>query len=134
MNRLTRMGISAAAAAATMAGAFGMASSASAATSRTVAASRPTAAAHCTVSRHNYAFPRHAETFKALTAGSVTIAPVNRGTIRVAGVQAAAGWHAYVDSARGSSVDVYFRSGPHMVKFEAEINDRGGLTIKLTSC
>jgi hypothetical protein len=134
MNRLIRMGISAAAVAATMAGVFGIAGSAGAATSGAAAMSRPAAAARCVVSRHSYAFPRRAETFKARTAGSVIIAPVNRGIIRVARVKSAAGWHAYVDSGRGSSVDVYFRSGRHMVKFEAEINDGGGLTITLTSC
>jgi hypothetical protein len=134
MNRLTKMGISAAAVAATMAGVFGIASSAGAGTSGAAAMSRPAAAARCVASRHNYAFPGRAETFKAWAAGSVTIAPVNRGIIRVAGVKAATGWHGYVDSGRGSSVDVYLRSGRHLVKFEAEINDGGGLTITLTRC
>jgi hypothetical protein len=69
-----------------------------------------------------------------MTAGSVTIAPLHHGTIRVVRATAAPGWHAYVDSSSGSSVDVYFRSGHHMVKFEAEINDAGGLTITLTKC
>ena len=137
MNRLTMMGISALTVAATTAGALGVASAAgtaSAATARTTAGSRPTAAARCVASHRNYAFPARPETFKAMTAGSVTIAPVNRGTIRVAHVQAARGWHAYVDSGSGSSVDVYFRSGRHMIKFEAEINDAGGLTVTLTKC
>jgi hypothetical protein len=137
MNRLTMMGISALTVAATAASAASVASAAgttSAATARTTAGSRPAAVARCVPSHRNYAFPARPETFNALTGGSVTIAPVNRGTIRVAHVHAATGWHAYVDSGSGSSVDVYFRSGGHMIKFEAEINDAGGLTVTLTKC
>ena len=134
MNRLTMMAISTLTVAATAAGGLGVASAASAATARTTAGSRPAAVARCVASHRNYPFPARAETFKALTAGSVAIAPVNSGTIQVARVNPAAGWHAYVDGGRGSSVDVYFRSGRHMVKFEAEINDAGGLTITLTKC
>jgi hypothetical protein len=134
MNRLTMMGISAMAVAATAAGGLSLASSASATTARPQTGSHPAAAARCVASHRNYAYPGHSESFKAQSAGSVTIAPVNSGTIRVARVHAARGWHAYVDSSRGSSVDVYFRSGKHMVKFEAEINDSGGLTITLTRC
>jgi hypothetical protein len=29
---------------------------------------------------------------------------------------------------------VYFRSGGHTLKFEAEINDWGGLTVTITHC
>jgi hypothetical protein len=134
MNRLTMMAISTLTVAATAAGALGVASAASAATAGTTAGSRPAAVARCVATHRNYPFPTRAETFKALTAGSVTIAPVNSGTIQVTRVHPAAGWHAYVDSGRGSSVDVYFRSGRHMIKFEAEINDAGGLTITLTKC
>ncbi len=134
MNRLTMMAISTLTVAATAASALGVASAASATTARTTASSRPAAVARCVASHRNQPFPKRAETFKAVTAGSVTIAPVNGGTIQVTRVHAAAGWHAYVDSGRGSSVDVYFRSGRHMIKFEAEINDAGGLTITLTKC
>src|SRR5260370_29271901 len=134
MNRLPMLGISALTVAATTAGALGVASAANTATARTTADSRPAAVARCVASHRNYPFPARAETFKAMTAGSVTIAPVNSGTIRVTGVHRAAGWHAYVDTRRASSVDVYFRSGRHMIKFEAEINDAGGLTVTLTKC
>ena len=134
MNRLTMLGISALAVAATAASALGVASAASATTARTTAGSRPAAVASCVASHRNHKFPTRPETFRAMTAGSVTIAAVNSGTIQVTHAHAAAGWHAYVDSGRGSSVDVYFRSGRHMVKFEAEINDAGGLTITLTKC
>ncbi len=131
MNRLTMMAISTLTVAATAAGGLGVAS---AATARTTAGSRPAAVARCVASHRNYPFPTHAETFEAITAGSVTIAPVNSGIIRVARVHTATGWHSYVDTGRGSSVDVYFRSGRHMIKFEAEINDAGGLTVTLTKC
>jgi hypothetical protein len=134
MNRLTLMAISALTAAATAASALGVASAASATTLSTTAGSRPAAVARCVASHRNYPYPTRAETFKAMTAGSVTIAPINSGTIRVTHLHAATGWHAYVDTGSGSSVDVYFRSGRHMVKFEAEINDAGGLTVTLTKC
>ena len=134
MNRLTKMGISALTIAATAAGAVGVASAASATTARTTATARPAAVARCVTSHRNHPFPKGAETFQAMKAGSVTIAPVNSGTIQVTRMHAATGWHGYVDTGRGSSVDVYFRSGRHMIKFEAEINDAGGLTITLTKC
>src|SRR5271166_1153191 len=104
MNRLTIMGISALTVAATAASALGVASAASATTVRTTASSRPAAMARCVASHRNHPFPKRAETFTAMTAGSVTIAPVNSGTIQVTHVHAATGWHGYVDSGRGSSV------------------------------
>jgi hypothetical protein len=66
-------------------------------------------------------------------AGSVKIAAVNSGTVRVVTVNAAQGYIASVDSASGSSVDVYFRHGTRTLKFEAEINDSGGLTVLVTT-
>jgi hypothetical protein len=137
MNRLTTMGISALVVAATAAGALVATSAgatmASPAAAR-VAVSRQATTASCRASRHSYAYPAGARTFKAWSAGSVTVAPVNRGTIKVAGVKAAPGWRGRVDSRSGSSVDVYFRSGAHLVKFEAEINDSHGLTVTLSNC
>jgi hypothetical protein len=136
MNRLTTKGISALTVVATT-GAL-VATSACAALASPAAAkvtvARQATAAGCHVSRHNYAFPTGAQTFKAWSAGWVTVAPVNKGTIKVAGVRAAPGWRARVDSGSGSSVDVYFRSGAHLVKFEAEINDSHGLTVTLSTC
>lgn len=132
MNRLTKMYIGTIALAASAVAALSLAAPAGAAPSMSRA--RPTALAACTATHHNYAFPKHAETFAAWKAGSVTIAPAGRGTIRVAGVKPARGWRAYVDSRRGQSVDVYFRSGRHLVKFEAEVNDAGGLTVTLSNC
>jgi len=49
-------------------------------------------------------------------------------------VTPAKGYRAVVDSSSGSSVDVYFHHGKHTMKFEAEINDAGGLTILVTTC
>jgi len=54
------------------------------------------------------------------------------GTIRVVKVSAAKGYKTVVDSSSGSSVDVYFRHGTHTLKFEAEVNDSGGLTVRVT--
>jgi hypothetical protein len=88
----------------------------------------------CAVTARNYVFPRVATTYRAGAAGSVTVAPVNRGTIRVVATHPAWGWRSTVDSAVGSSVDVYFHRAGHSVAFEAEINDWGGLTITVTSC
>jgi len=133
MNRLTMMGVSTLAAAGMAAGGLAVASSASAASGYHTAA-RPAASASCRVARHNYAFPKAMTTYQAGAAGSVSIAPVNSGTIRVAAIHHAAHWRGYVDSRQGSSVDVYFRSGTHQMKFEAEINDGGGLTLTVTAC
>lgn len=109
-----------------------LAGPASAATSRTAAATSTTAA--CQATHKNLPFPSHATTYGAGAAGSVTIAPVNKGTIRVAGVHRSPGYRAFVDSSRGSSVDVYFRGHSRHIKFEAEINDSGGLTVTVTAC
>ena len=81
----------------------------------------------------SYPLPRTATWYRARGAGSVKIATVNSGTIRVVTVSAARGYRASVDSSSGSSVDVYFRHGTHTVKFEAEINDGGGLTVLVTT-
>jgi hypothetical protein len=97
------------------------------------AAARSVATA-CSSRAHNYAFPRAATAYRAGSAGTVTVAPVNGGAVRVKGVHPARGWRAYVDSSSGSSVDVYFHSAKHRVAFEAEINDWGGLTVTVTAC
>jgi hypothetical protein len=81
----------------------------------------------------SYPLPRTATWYRAGAAGSVKIAAVNSGTVRVVTVNAAQGYIASVDSASGSSVDVYFRHGTRTVKFEAEINDSGGLTVLVTT-
>jgi len=80
-------------------------------------------------SSRSYPLPRTATWYRAGAAGSVKIVTVNSGTIRVVSVTAVKGYRASVDSSSGSSVDVYFRHGTHTVKFEAEINDSGGLTV-----
>ena len=92
------------------------------------------AAVVCTAAHHNYAFPSRPATYGAGAAGSVTVAPVNAGTIKVTGVHPARGYLAFVDSGSGSSVDVYFHNTTSNVKFEAEINDSGGLTVTVTTC
>lgn len=134
MNRLTMIGVSTLAAAGLAVGGVAVATSASAGTGYHPASVRSAASASCRIVRHNHAFPTATTSFKAGRAGSVSIAPVNSGTIRVAAVHHAAHWRGYVDSGRGSSVDVYFRSGTHRIKFEAEINDSGGLTVTVTAC
>lgn len=52
---------------------------------------RQAAAASCLAARHNYAFPRGQVSYAAGRAGSVTVAPVNAGTIKVARVHRHAG-------------------------------------------
>ena len=132
MNRILMAGASAALATSVLAGGLAIAGPASAATSRTTASTFGAAA--CPATHKNLPFPSQATTYGAGAAGSVTIAPVNKGTIRVAGVHRSPGYRAFVDSSRGSSVDVYFRGHSRHIKFEAEINDSGGLTVTVTSC
>jgi hypothetical protein len=129
MNRITKLGISALMAASVAAGAVGIAGSGVAS-----ASTKPSVVSACSVKATNYAYPRTATRYRAGTAGSVSVAGVTSATIRVASLQPAAGWRSFVDTSSGSSVDVYFSSGTHRVKFEAEINDWGGLTITVTSC
>ena len=131
MHRFLMAGASAVLAASVGAGGLLLAGPASA--SATTAAP-PTAAVKCTPMAHNYPFPRGPRSYGAGAAGSVTVAPVNSGTIKVAAVHASRGYRVFVDSARGSSVDVYFSSHTRRVKFEAEVNDWGGLTITVTTC
>jgi len=133
MNRLAKMGVSSLLSAVTVAGGVAMAGAAAAATV-SGAGSAPSALAACAAQHRNYPFPKAATTYKAGAAGTVTVAPVNAGTIRVVKASPAKGYRAHVDSWRGSSVDVYFTSSAHRVKFEAEINDSGGLTITVTTC
>lgn len=132
MNRTLMAGAGAALAASVAAGGLLMAGPASASAAHQAAP--PAALAACSAAHHNHPFPGGPTTYRAGTAGTVTVAPVNHQTIRVAGVHAAPGYRAFVDSRRGSSVDVYFRSHARRVKFEAEINDAGGLTITVTTC
>ena len=135
MNRIHRtlMAVLAPAlAASAMAGGLLVAGPASASPTR--AATSVAAAASCRATHHNYPFPAKATTYGAGAAGSVTIAPVNKGTIRVASVHRSPGYRAFVDSGSGSSVDVYFHGHGHSIKFEAEIADSGGLTVTVTTC
>jgi len=133
MNRLAKVGVSSLLAAMAVVGGVTMAGAADAATGSRVASARPVLAA-CSAQHRNYPFPRAATKYKAGAAGTVTVAPVNARTIRVVKASPARGYRARVDSWRGSSVDVYFRSSAHRVKFEAEINDSGRLTITVTTC
>ena len=133
MNRLVKMGVSSLLAAVTVAGGVAMAGAAAAATAPRAASARP-ALATCHARHQNHPFPKAATTYRAGAAGTVTVAPVNAGTIKVVKASPAAGYRAHVDSRRGSSVDVYFTSSAHRVKFEAEINDSGGLTVTVTTC
>jgi hypothetical protein len=131
MNRILMAAASALMVTSVAAGGLMLAGPAGAATTRAASIAAP---AICRTTHHNYPFPTQAATYKAGPAGSVTIAPVNKGTIKVASVQRAAGYRAFVDSSSGSSVDVYFRGHGRHIKFEAEINDWGGLTVTVTNC
>jgi hypothetical protein len=133
MNRLVMAGAGALLAASTAVSGLLLAGPASASAVHRVAPAQQ-AAARCAAAHHNYAFPTKPATYGAGAAGSVTVAPVNAGTIKVAGVHPARGYRAFVDSGWGSSVDVYFHNRASSVKFEAEINDSGGLTVTVTTC
>ena len=132
MNRILLAGASTTLAACILGGGLLVAGAASAATSRPTA--QAPAAGSCHATHHNYPFPSQPRTFAAAVAGSVTVAPVNSGTIRVARVHRAPGYRSFIDTARGSSVDVYFNGHHRSIKFEAEINDAGGLTVTVTNC
>ena len=56
------------------------------------------------------------------------------GPASASAVHRARGYRSFVDSGWGSSVDVYFHNRTSNVKFEAEINDSGGLTVTVTTC
>lgn len=133
MNRLAMIGISTVTAAATAAGGLAAAASASAATSHRPVA-RQAVSSSCRVARHTVAYPKAATNYQAGAAGWVKIAPARQHTLRVTAVTAATGYRAFIDSRQGSSVDVYFRNGYKHVKFEAEVNDAGRLTVTVTSC
>ena len=133
MKWTLRTGLGSLAAASTLAMAFGGAGAASATAAHHAARPSPAVTA-CSVASRNGGLPKTATLYSAGSAGSVRIATLNSGTIRVISVSAATGYRASVDSASGSSVDVYFRHGTHTVKFEAEINDAGGLTTRVTTC
>ena len=92
------------------------------------------AVVRCVAAHHNYAFPSKPTAYGAGAAGAVTVASVNSGTIKVTAVHRARGYRSFVDSGWGSSVDVYFHNRTSNVKFEAEINDSGGLTVTITTC
>ena len=133
MNRLTKMGVGSLLAVSIAACGGVMAGAAGAATGPRAASARP-ALATCPAQHRNYPFPTAATPYQAGAAGTVTVAPVNAATIRVVKASAAPGYRARVDSWQGSSVDVYFTSSAHRVKFEAEINGSGGLTVTVTTC
>jgi hypothetical protein len=79
--------------------------------------------------------PTGPRTYAASTAGKVTVAPIKpAGNIRVVSVSAARGWSYFVDTASGNSVDVYFRSGVHRVKFEAGIEGPTQMLVTVTVC
>lgn len=134
MNRFLMAGAGALVTASMAVGGLLLAGPASASAGHRAAALRPAATTTCTITRHRYPFPGGPTPYAAGAAGTVTVAPVNRQTIKVAQAVSAPGYTARVDSARGSSVDVYFHNQKSRIKFEAEINDLGGLTVKVTTC
>ena len=134
MNRFTITAAGTLLAAWMAAGGLMLAGQAGASPAHRSAAAGPAAAVSCKAAHRSYAFPRKPARFGAGTAGAVTVAPVNSGTITVTNVHTAPGYRGYVDSSRGSSVDVYFHGHGRAVKFEAEINDSHGLTVIVTAC
>jgi hypothetical protein len=133
MDKLAKMGAGSLLAAVAIAGGVAMAGTAGAATAPQVASAR-SALATCAAQHHKFPFPKAATQYQAGAAGAVTVAPVNAGTIKVVKASPVTGYRARVDTRQGSSVDVYFTSSTHRVKFEAEINNSGGLTITVTTC
>ena len=133
MDRLIMASASALVAASTAASGLLLAGPASASAVHRAAPAQQ-AVVQCAPAHHNYGFPSGPATYGAGVAGSVTVAPVNAGTIKVTAVHPARGYRAFVDSGWGSSVDVYFHNRTSNVKFEAEINDSGGLTVTVTTC
>ena len=133
MNRLYMASASALLAASTAASGLLLAGPASASAVHRAAPAQQ-AVVRCVAAQHNYAFPSRPTTYGAGAAGSATVAPVDAGTIKVTAVHPARGYRAFVDSGSGSSVDVYFHNRTSSVKFEAEINDSGGLTVTMTTC
>ena len=133
MNRLIMASASALLAASTAASGLLLAGPASASAVHRAAPAQQ-AVVQCAAAHHNYAFPSKPATYGAGAAGSVTVAPVDAGTIKVTAIHPARGYRAFVDSGSGSSVDVYFHNRTSSVKFEAEINDFGGLTVTVTTC
>ena len=134
MNRSLMAGAGALVAASMAAGGLLLAGPASASAGHRAAALRPAATTTCTITRHRYPFPGGPTPYAAGAAGTVTVAPVNPQTIKVTGAAPAQGYKYLVDTALGSSVDVYLHNQTSRVKFEAEINDLGGLTVKVTTC
>jgi len=151
MNRMIKMGGASFLAASMLAGSLALAgagaasatagqrhsspgSAGAALTSQRVTSTKPAAPAACSARTRSYSLPNAPTWYRAGTAGSVMVGKVNSGTIKVVRVSPARGWRALVDSSSGSSVDVYFHQGKHTLKFEAEINDAGGLTVRVTSC
>ena len=134
MNRFLMAAATALVTASMAVGGLLLAGPASASAGHRAVALRPATTATCTPTHHRYPFPNRPTPYRAGGAGTVTVAPVNRGTIKVTKVRPASGYKAFVDTARGSSVDVYFHNRAWKVKFEAEVNDSGGLTVRVTTC
>lgn len=134
MNRFLTAGASALVTASMALGGLLLAGPASASAGHRAAAMGPAATATCTITRHRYPFPGGPTPYAAGAAGTVTVAPVNPQTIKVTKAAAAPGYRYFIDTAQGSSVDVYFHNQTSKVKFEAEVNDLGGLTVTVTIC
>jgi hypothetical protein len=71
--------------------------------------------------------------YAAGNAGSVTLKPVPAG-LKVVSVAPNAGWTFRVDTAKGNSVDVYFRMGTTRVKFEAGIEAPHRMRVVVRTC
>jgi hypothetical protein len=77
--------------------------------------------------------PARPTTYVAGRAGTVTLAPIPGG-LKVVAVHRNHGWSAFIDTASGNSVDVYFRHLTSRVTFEAGIEDNGLMQRLITTC
>jgi hypothetical protein len=85
MNRIKRMALSTVAAGSVAAGALAFAGAGTA--SASPRAPLGAVSMTCTTTAHNYAFPNPTVTYLAGRAGSVSLAPVNSGTIKVTDIR-----------------------------------------------
>ena len=91
------------------------------------------ATATCTKSVSVTTPPTAPTSYPAGSAGSVTIKPVPAG-LKVVSVAPNTGWTFRVDTAKGNSVDVYFRMGTTRVKFEAGIESPTKMRLLVRTC
>jgi hypothetical protein len=96
-------------------------------------ASATAATAACTRNVTKTTPPTAPTAYSAGAAGSVTVGP-GAGGLKVVSVAPNSGWKFRVDTAHGSSVDVFFRMGTTRIKFEASIEAPHRMRILVRTC